>query len=243
VLPLWRATRLVWSSSTPESNQEQREAELFFQTHNTVAYPSRRRPSRFSHEATNNLTKSVNAVYYKKPARTRLRLVFKPIDYNKLNQLRDDFNKLAPAYINSGSTPRAATTTTPAAIAHRADGLGALASELLSHAINSASYINVTPNYSATTGGFGPAARSDHNGLATSGRTTSAGVRRDLQQRRADKHEHGDWASMCANISVTIYFSTRAISREPHSGGHRDREQFVALALRHPAAVARVLTL
>ena len=49
---------------------------------------------------------TVNAPYYNKAGSTTSKsLVFNLIDYHKLSQLRSDFNKLAPAYINSGGSP------------------------------------------------------------------------------------------------------------------------------------------
>jgi len=108
--------------------------------------------------------KTVNAPYYLRAGSTTAKsLVFALIDYHKLSQLRSDFNKLSPAYINSGSSP----ATRNDAYARR------IASALLDWARwypdyyltgkNSASFINTSPSYILASD---LQRASDHNGLA-----------------------------------------------------------------------------
>ncbi len=106
---------------------------------------------------------TVRVPYYNKAGSSAKSLVFALIDYNKLQQLRSDFNKLAPAYVNSGSGP----TTRNDAYAQR------IAIALLDWARwfpdyymtdkNNANFINVTPSYILPTD---EQRASDHNGLA-----------------------------------------------------------------------------
>ena len=98
-----------WSSSAPDQITSTPSGIIFPNTN--PAYPVQTQAvTVFLTTATNNLTKSVNAVYYNKAGSTSSKsMVINLIDYNKLGQLRGDFNKLAPAYINSGATPAART--------------------------------------------------------------------------------------------------------------------------------------
>ncbi len=107
---------------------------------------------------------TVNVPYYFKAGSTSSKsLVFALMDYKKLGQLRSDFNKLAPAYINSGSSP----TTRNDAYARR------IAVALLDWARwfpdyymtgkNTASFINTSPTYVLASD---LQRASDHNGLA-----------------------------------------------------------------------------
>src|SRR5215468_2744832 len=68
----------------------------------------------FPNGSYNSLTQSVtvfsgntvSAPYYLRAGSTTAKsLVFALVDYHKLSQLRSDFNKLSPAYFNSGSSP------------------------------------------------------------------------------------------------------------------------------------------
>ncbi|HEY2082648.1 MAG TPA: hypothetical protein VGI88_07660, partial [Verrucomicrobiae bacterium] len=156
-----------WSSSTPNQITSTPSGIIFPNT-NTAAYPVRTQAvSVFLTTATNNLTRSVNAIYYNKAGSTTSKsLVFNLIDYNKLNQLRSDVDKLAPAYINSGSTPQTRNDNYSRRIAIALLDWARWHPSYYLTAINSASYIDVTPNYLASTGGFGPQRASDHNGLA-----------------------------------------------------------------------------
>jgi len=155
-----------WSSSTPNQIKSTPSGTIFPNTN--PAYPVLTQAvTVFLTTATNNLTKSVNAVYYNKAGSTTSKsMVFNLIDYNKLNQLRSDLNKLSPAYINSGSSPGARNDNYARRIAIALMDWARWHPSYYLTAINSASYINVTPNYLASTGGFGPQRASDHNGLA-----------------------------------------------------------------------------
>ena len=155
-----------WSSSTPNQITSTPSGIVFPNTN--AAYPIQTQAvTVFLTTATNNLTRDVNAIYYNKAGSTTSKsFVFDLIDYNKLNQLRSDFNKLAPAYINSGSTPATRTDNYARRIALALLDWARWHPSYYLTAINSASFINVTPNYSASPGGFGPQRASDHNGLA-----------------------------------------------------------------------------
>lgn len=156
-----------WSSSTPNQITSTPSGTIF-PNPDLVSYPIRTQAvSVFLTTATNNLTKSVNAIYYNKAGSTTAKsMVFNVIDYHKLGQLRSDLNKLAPAYINSGSTPAARNDNYARRIAIALLDWARWHPSYYLTAINSASYIDVTPNYLATTSGFGPQRASDHNGLA-----------------------------------------------------------------------------
>ncbi len=156
-----------WSSAAPNQITSTPSGIIFPNT-NTAAYPVRTQAvSVFLTTATNNLTRSVNAIYYNKAGSTTSKsMVFNLIDYNKLGQLRGDLNKLAPAYIKSGSTPTARNDNYARRIAISLLDWARWHPSYYLTAINSASYIDVTPNYLASTGGFGPQRASDHNGLA-----------------------------------------------------------------------------
>jgi len=95
-----------WNSGAPNQITSTPSG-IIFPNANTAAYPVRTQAvTVFLTTATNNLTTTVNAVYYNKARQHHVEINgFNLIDYNKLNQLRSDFNKLSPAYINSGSTP------------------------------------------------------------------------------------------------------------------------------------------
>ena len=156
-----------WSTSTPNQITSTPSGIIFPNT-NTAAYPVRTQAvTVFLTTATNNLTNSVNAVYYNKAGSTTSKsMVLNLIDYNKLNQHRGDINKLAPAYVNSGSTPATRNDNYSRRIAIALLDWARWHPSYYLTAINSPTYINVTPNYLATTGGFGPQRASDHNGLA-----------------------------------------------------------------------------
>lgn len=155
-----------WSSSTPNQIKSTPSGITFPNTN--AAYPVRTQVvTVFLSTATNNLTKDVNALYYNKAGSTTSKsLVLNLIDYNKLNQLRSDFNKLAPAYVNSGAIPTARNDNYARRIAVSLLDWARWHPSYYLTAINSASFINVTTNYSASLGGFGPQRASDHNGLA-----------------------------------------------------------------------------
>jgi autotransporter-associated beta strand protein len=156
-----------WSSSAPNEIKSTPSGTIFPNT-NTAIYPVRTQVvTVFLTTGTNNLTRDVNAIYYNKAGSTTSKsFVFNLIDYNKLNQLRSDLNKLAPAYVNSGSTPQTRNDNYARRIAIALLDWSRWHPSYYLTAINSASYINVTPNYLATTTGFGPQRASDHNGLA-----------------------------------------------------------------------------
>jgi len=155
-----------WSSSTPNQITSTPSGTIF--PNSNPAYPVQTQAvTVFLTTATNNLTQTVNAVYYNKAGSTTSKsMVFNLIDYNKLNQLRGDLDKLAPAYVNSGSSPATRNDNYARRIAIALLDWGRWHPSYYLTAINSASFINVTPNYLATTGGFGPQRASDHNGLA-----------------------------------------------------------------------------
>jgi hypothetical protein len=155
-----------WSSSTPNQITSTPSGTVF--PNANPAYPVQTQAvTVFLTTATNNLTKSVNAIYYNKAGSTTAKsLVFNLIDYYKLNQLRSDLNKLAPAYLNSGSTPATRNDNYARRIAVALLDWARWHPSYYLTAINSSSFINVTPNYLATTTGFGPQRASDHNGLA-----------------------------------------------------------------------------
>ena len=155
-----------WSTSTPNQITSTPSGIVFPSTNS--AYPVQTQAvTVFLTTATNNLTKTVNAISYKKAgSSTTKSMVFNLIDYNKLVQLRSDFNKLAPAYIGSGGTPSTRNDNYARRIAIALLDWARWHPSYYLTAINSPTYINVTSNYLATTGGFGPQRASDHNGLA-----------------------------------------------------------------------------
>ncbi|HEV2696227.1 MAG TPA: hypothetical protein VG347_25300, partial [Verrucomicrobiae bacterium] len=155
-----------WSASTPNQITSTPSGIVF--PNANAAYPVQTQAvTVFLNTATNNLTQTVNAVYYNKAGSTSSKsMVFNLIDYNKLVQFRSDLDKLAPAYINSGSTPAARNDNYARRIAISLLDWGRWHPRYYLTAINSPTYINVTPNFLATTGGFGPQRASDHNGLA-----------------------------------------------------------------------------
>lgn len=155
-----------WNSSAPNQIKSTPSGTVF--PNNNPAYPVQTQAvTVFLTTATNNLTRTVNAVYYLKAGSTTSKsMVFNLIDYNKLNQLRSDLNRLSPAYLNSGSTPATRTDNYARRIAIALLDWARWHPSYYLTAINSPTYINVTPNYLASTGGFGPQRASDHNGLA-----------------------------------------------------------------------------
>jgi len=147
-------TAFSWSSSNP--NQ-------ITSTPSGIVFPNGTYTS-FTQAVTVFSGNTVLAPYYLKAGSSSSKsLVFALIDYHKLSQLRSDFNKLAPAYINSGSSP----TTRNDAYARR------IAIALLDWARwypdyyltgkNSASFINTSPSYILASD---LQRASDHNGLA-----------------------------------------------------------------------------
>jgi autotransporter-associated beta strand protein len=156
-----------WSSSSPTQIVSTPSGTIFPNA-NTAAYPVQTQAvTVFLTTATNNLTKTVNAIYYNKAGSTTSKsLVFNLIDYKKLGQLRSDFNKLAPAYVNSGSSPQTRDDNYARRIAIALLDWARWHPSYYLTAINNPSFINVTTNYLATTTGFGPQRASDHNGLA-----------------------------------------------------------------------------
>src|SRR5882672_5894321 len=85
-----------WSSSTPNQITSTPSGTIF--PNSNPSYPVQTQAvTVFLTTATNNLTKSVNAVYYNKAGSTTSKsMVFNLIDYYKLGQLRGDLDKLAP---------------------------------------------------------------------------------------------------------------------------------------------------
>lgn len=156
-----------WSASAPNQLTSTPSGTVF-PNPDTATYPIQTQAvTVFLTTATNNLTKSVNAIYYHKAGSTTAKsLVFNLIDYHKLNQLRSDLNQLAPAYLKSGSTPATRNDNYARRIAVALLDWARWHPSYYLTAINSASFINVTPNYLASTAGFGPQRASDHNGLA-----------------------------------------------------------------------------
>ena len=156
----------LWSSSSPTQIVSTPSGIIFPNTNS--AYPLRTQVvTVFLTTATNNLTTNVNAVYYNKAGSTTSKsMVLNLIDYNKLTQLRSDFDKLAPAYVNSGGTPATRNNNYARRIAIALLDWARWHPSYYLTDINSPTYINVTPNYLASTGGFGPQRASDHNGLA-----------------------------------------------------------------------------
>ena len=156
-----------WSSSNPNQITSTPSGTIF-PNPNTATYPILTQAvTVFLTTATNNLTRDVNVPYYNRAGSTTAKsLVFNLIDYFKRNQLRSDLNKLAPAYVNSGSTPLTRNDAYARRIAVALLDWARWHPAYTLTAINSASFINVTPNYLATTTGFGPQRASDHNGLA-----------------------------------------------------------------------------
>jgi len=156
-----------WSSSNPNQITSTPSGTIF-PNPNTAVYPILTQAvTVFLTTATNNLTRNISVPYYNRAGSTTAKsLVFNLIDYYKRNQLRSDLNKLAPAYINSGSAPLTRNDAYARRIAVSLLDWARWHPGYTLTAINSASFINVTPNYLATTTGFGPQRASDHNGLA-----------------------------------------------------------------------------
>src|SRR6185369_9475343 len=156
-----------WSSSTPNQLKSTPSGTIFPNT-NSAQYPVRTQAvTVFLTTATNNDIQTVDAVYYNKAGSTTSKsMVFNVIDMHKRDQLRSDFNKLAPAYMLSGSSPATRNDNYARRIGISLLDWARWYPTYYLTAINSPSYINVTTNYSASTGGFGPQRASDHNGLA-----------------------------------------------------------------------------
>jgi hypothetical protein len=156
-----------WSASAPNQITSTPSG-IIFPNADSATYPVRTQAvSVFLTTATNNLTRTVNAIYYNKAGSTTSKsMVFNLIDYDKLVQLRNDFNKLAPAYINSGSTPSTRNDNYARRVGVALLDWARWHPSYYLTAINSPTYIDVTTNYLASTGGFGPQRASDHNGLA-----------------------------------------------------------------------------
>jgi hypothetical protein len=107
---------------------------------------------------------TVQAPYYLKAgSATSKSLVFALIDYRKLGQLRSDFNKLAPAYMNSGTSHATRNQTYARRIAIALLDWGRWYPDYFLTAKNSASFINTSPSYIL---GSDLQRASDHNGLA-----------------------------------------------------------------------------
>ena len=104
-------TGWLWSASAPNQITSTPSGTVFPNANPT--YPVHTQAvTVFLTTATNNLTQTVNAPYYNQASSpTAKSMVFNLINYKKQNQLRSDFNKLAPAYINSGATPATRTDT------------------------------------------------------------------------------------------------------------------------------------
>jgi hypothetical protein len=156
-----------WSSAAPNQITSTPSGTIF-PNPDTATYPILTQVvTVFLTTATNNLTRNVSVPYYNRAGSTTAKsLVFNLIDFYKRNQLRSDLNKLAPAYVNSGSSPLTRNDAYARRIAVALLDWARWHPSYTLTAINSASFINVTPNYLATTTGFGPQRASDHNGLA-----------------------------------------------------------------------------
>jgi hypothetical protein len=108
--------------------------------------------------------KTVNAPYYLRAGSTTAKsLVFALIDYHKLSQLRSDFNKLSPAYFNSGSSPATRNDAYARRIAIALLDWARWYPDYYMTAKNSASFINTSPSYILASD---LQRASDHNGLA-----------------------------------------------------------------------------
>ncbi|HXF11387.1 MAG TPA: hypothetical protein VN625_11430, partial [Desulfuromonadaceae bacterium] len=155
-----------WSSSNPTQIVSTPSGIIFPNTNS--AYPLRTQVVQvFLTTATNNLTRPVNALYYNKAGSTTSKsFVFNVIDMHKRDTLRGDFNKLAPAYLNSGGSPAARNDNYARRLAVSLLDWARWHPLYYLTAINSPTLIDVTTNFLATTGGFGPQRASDHNGLA-----------------------------------------------------------------------------
>src|SRR5215831_17434539 len=107
---------------------------------------------------------TVNAPYYLKAgSATSKSLVFALIDYKKVSQLRSDFNKLSPAYFNSGASPATRNDTYARRIAVALLDWARWFPDYYMTAKNSASFINASPSYILPSD---LQRASDHNGLA-----------------------------------------------------------------------------
>ncbi|MGN6556055.1 MAG: hypothetical protein ACTHLW_20290, partial [Verrucomicrobiota bacterium] len=107
--------------------------------------------------------KTVNVPYYFKAGSTSAKsLVFALINYYKRDHLRDDFGKLAPAYLNSGSSPATRDDSYARRIAIALLDWSRWFPDYYMTA-KTANFINVTPNYILSQD---LQRASDHNGLA-----------------------------------------------------------------------------
>src|SRR5258706_3443041 len=102
--------------------------------------------------------------YYKAGSSTSKSLVFAVIDLHKRDQLRSDFNKLAPAYANSGSTPATRDESYARRIAIALlDWARWYPDYFMTPGWNQVSFLDVTTNYICNQDNQ---RASDHNGLA-----------------------------------------------------------------------------
>jgi hypothetical protein len=107
---------------------------------------------------------TVSVPYYLRAGSgTAKSLVFALIDYNKLNRLRSDLNKLSPAYISSGATHATRNQTYARRIAIALLDWAGWFPDYYMTAKNSASFINTSPSYILASD---LQRASDHNGLA-----------------------------------------------------------------------------
>jgi hypothetical protein len=107
---------------------------------------------------------TVNAPYYLRAGSTTSKsLVFALIDYKKVGQLRSDFNKLSPAYFNSGSSPATRNDAYARRIAIALLDWARWFPDYYMTGKNSAAFINTSPSYILASD---LQRASDHNGLA-----------------------------------------------------------------------------
>lgn len=108
--------------------------------------------------------KTVLVPFYNRSGSTSAKsLVFNLIDYRKLGQLRSDFNKLAPAYINSGGSPATRNDAYARRIAVALLDWARWFPDYTMTAKNSASFIDAPQSYVLSSD---LQRASDHNGLA-----------------------------------------------------------------------------
>src|SRR5436190_16758007 len=144
-----------WSSSNPNKITSTPSATVF---PDTIAYAIK------TQAVTVFSGNTVNALYYNKAGSTTSKsLVFVLIDYKKLGQLRSDFNKLAPAYVNSGGSPATRNDAYARRIAAALFDWARWFPDYYMTGKNSASFINTSPTYILASD---LQRASDHNGLA-----------------------------------------------------------------------------
>jgi hypothetical protein len=108
--------------------------------------------------------KTVNVPYYLASGSSSTKsLVSELIDYHKVSQLRSDFGKFSPAYVNSGSSPANRNDTYARRIGAALFDWACWFPDFYMTGKNSASFINVTPSYILPQD---EQRASDHNGLA-----------------------------------------------------------------------------